>query len=82
MNVNAIYDFIKLGYLECKKQEVKRTARAVKMIPKASVGKFKSRYLLYNQLSLPKANDARLAAPNVDGCCVSLFSKTQFNVLR
>ena len=24
VNINAIYDFIKLGYLECEKQQVKR----------------------------------------------------------
>ena len=74
VNINAIYDFIKLGYLECLKLQVKRTARPIKMIPKTSIEKFKSQYFLYNQLSLPKANYARLAGPNIDGCCVNVYS--------
>ena len=77
VNINAIYDFIKLGYLECEKQQVKRTARPIKMIHKASIDKFKSRYLLSKQLNLPKANYLKISGPDIDECCVNLFSKVK-----
>lgn len=77
VNKNAIYDFIKFGYLKSEKISVKRTPRPVKMISTASIANFKSRYLLSNQLSLPKANYEKLSGPKIDGCCVNLFSKVQ-----
>jgi len=76
VNINAIYDFIKLGYLECEKLQVKRTARPVKMIPKASIDKFKSRYLLTRNTKNMHPNDIYLTSgPKVDGCCVNLYCK-------
>lgn len=76
VNINAIYDFIKLGYLECDKLQVKRTARPVKMIPKASINKFKSRYLLTRNTKNMHPNDIYLTSgPKVDGCCVNLYCK-------
>ncbi|MBO1256695.1 hypothetical protein J3L16_13465 [Alteromonas sp. 5E99-2] len=74
-NKNAIYDFIKLGYLKAKKIKVKRTPRPVKMISKASIANFKSHYLLRNQLNSPLANYKKLSGPNIDGCCVNLYVK-------
>ena len=74
VNINAIYDFIKLGYLECKKQQVKRTTRPIKMIPKASIDKFKSRYLLTKQLKNSTASYELVSGPKVDGCCVNIYS--------
>jgi len=74
-NKNAIYDFIKLGYLKAEKINVKRTPRPVKMISKASITDFKSLYLLRNQLILPVANYVKLSGPQIDGCCINLFSK-------
>ncbi|GLX84306.1 hypothetical protein tloyanaT_05580 [Thalassotalea loyana] len=74
-NKNAIYDFIKLGYLKAEKINVKRTPRPVKMISKASIANFKSHYLLRDQLNSPIANYKKLSGPNIDGCCVNLFSK-------
>jgi hypothetical protein len=76
VNINAIYDFIKLGYLECEKQQVKRTARPVKMIPKASINKFKSRYLLTKQLKDSTASYELVSGPKIDGCCVVLYKYT------
>jgi hypothetical protein len=76
VNINAIYDFIKLGYLQHEKQEVKRTARPVKMIPKASINKFKSRYLLTRQARKLKGNNIELiSGPKTDGCCVNLYTQ-------
>ncbi len=79
VNINAIYEFIKLGYLECKKLQVKRTARPVKMIPKASIDEFKSRYLLTSQARKLKGNNIELiSSPKIDGSCVNLYRKNTF----
>jgi len=76
VNINAIYDFIKLGYLECDKLQVKRTARPIKMIPRSSINKFKSRYLLTRQARKLRANNIELmSGPIIDGCCVNLYCK-------
>ena len=76
VNINAIYDFIKLGYLECEKQQVKRTARPVKMIHKVSIDQFKSRYLLTRQARKLKGNNIELiSGPKTDGCCVNLYTQ-------
>lgn len=75
VNINAIYAFIKLGYLEYEKLQVKRTARPVKMIPKASIDKFKSRYLLTKQVNKISLSNVKLVSgPKIDGCCVNLYS--------
>jgi len=77
VNINAVYDFIKLGYLEFDKQQVKRTARPIKMIPKASIDKFKSRYLLTRQAKMLKGNNLELmSGPKIDGCCVNLYTQS------
>lgn len=77
VNINAIYDFIKLGYLQYEKQQVKRTARPIKMIPKASIDKFKSRYLLTRQAKNLKGNNIELiSGPKIDGCCVNLYTQS------
>jgi len=76
VNINAIYDFIKLGFLQCNKQEVKRTARPVKMIPRVSIEKFKSRYLLTRQARKLKGNNIELmSGPRIDGCCIKLYCR-------
>lgn len=76
VNINAIYDFIKLGYLKCKKLKVKRTARPVKMIPKRSIDKFKSNYRLSKQMrDNTNCKQVKLiSGPNIDGCCVKVYS--------
>ena len=75
VNINAIYGFIKLGYLECEKLQVKRTARPVKMIPKASINKFKSQYLLTRQINKVSLSNVKLVSgPKIDGCCINLYS--------
>lgn len=76
VNINAIYDFIKLGYLKCEKLQVKRTARAIKMIPKTSIEKFKLQYFLSKNTKKMNPNDIYLiSGPKVDGCCVNLYCK-------
>lgn len=75
VNINAIYDFLKLGYLQYEKQQVKRTARPIKMIPKASINKFKLRYLLTRQVkNVSPGNVSLISGPRIDGCCVNLYS--------
>jgi hypothetical protein len=77
VNINAVYDFIKLGYLECEKLKVKRTARPVKMIPMVSINKFKSRYLLTRQVKKGAVNNIELVSgPKIDGCCVKVYLST------
>lgn len=74
VNINAIYDFIKLSYLECEKKQVKRTPCAIKMIPKTSIDNFKSRYLLSKQIGNFKRDKIELiSGPKIDGCCVNLY---------
>jgi hypothetical protein len=76
VNINAIYDFIKLGYLECEKLQVKRTARPIKMIPKTSIEKFMSHYMLSKNTKNMHPNDIYLTSgPKIDGCCVNLYCK-------
>jgi hypothetical protein len=77
VNINAIYDFIKLGYLKCEKLQVKRTARPIKMIPKLSIDKFKSQYLLTRQVKKVAVNNIELVSgPKIDGCCVKVYLST------
>jgi DNA-binding transcriptional MerR regulator len=76
VNINAIYDFIKLGYLECKKLGVKRTPRPVKMIPKASIDRFKFCYRLTKQITdnVNNMNMKLISGPKIDGSCVKVYS--------
>lgn len=78
VNINAIYDFIKLGYLEYDKLQVKRTARPIKMIPKASVEKFKSRYVLTKQLKNSTASYELVSGPKIDGCCLNIYQESTY----
>jgi len=79
VNINAIYDFIKFGYLECEKLQVKRTARPIKMIPKASIDKFTLLYLLSRQAKKLKGTGIKLiSGPKIDGCCVNLYTQNTF----
>jgi len=74
VNINAIYDFIKLGYLECEKQQVKRTARPIKMITQKSIENFKSKYRLSRQLKNSAHNLQLVSGPKIDGCCVNIYA--------
>ena len=74
VNINAIYDFIKLGYLECEKQQVKRTARPIKMVTKKSIENFKSKYRLSRQLKTAAHNLQLVSGPRIDGCCVNIYA--------
>lgn len=77
VNKNAIYDFIKLGYLDCDKIQVRRTPRPIKMIPKKSINNFKSKYRLSRQLSGSRHNSPLISGPSIDGCCVNIYIQQQ-----
>lgn len=74
VNINAIYDFIKLGYLECRKKQVKRTARPIKMITQTSIENFKSKYRLSRQLKTSAHSLQLISGPRIDGCCVNIYA--------
>jgi hypothetical protein len=74
VNINAIYDFIKLGYLECDKLQVKRTARPIKMITQKSIENFKSKYRLSRQLKTSAHSLQLVSGPRIDGCCVNIYA--------
>lgn len=75
VNLNAIYDFIKLGYLYSEKRYVNRTPRPVKMIPASSIQNFKRRYLLTKELrDMPVKNVTAVSGPEIDGCCVKIYA--------
>jgi len=74
VNINAIYDFIKLGYLECDKLQVKRTARPIKMITQKSIENFKSKYRLSRQLKTSAHILQLVSGPRIDGCCVNIYA--------
>jgi hypothetical protein len=75
VNINAIYDFIKLGYLECDKLQVKRTARPIKMITQKSIENFKFKYRLSRQLKTSAHNLQLVSGPRIDGCCVNIYAR-------
>lgn len=77
VNKNAIYDFIKLGYLEYKKINVKRTPRSVTMILRNSVVRFKALYRFSRQLKdQNEGNFILVSGPKIDGCCVNVYRKS------
>lgn len=80
VNINAIYDFIKLGYLESEKRQVNRTPRPVKMIPTRSIKSFKHHYLLTREIRDIKTTDiVEVSGPEIDGCCVKVYSISHLN---
>ncbi|MEI6897635.1 MAG: TniQ family protein [Psychromonas sp.] len=77
VNINAIYDFVKRGFLIIKKQQVGRTARPVKLIPQHSIDSFKNNYVLNKQINLiDKPNYQIISGPSIDDGIVNLYIKT------
>ena len=46
VNINAIYDFAKRGFLPIKKLQTGRTARPIKLISRSRIEQFKNNYVL------------------------------------
>ncbi len=77
VNINAIYDFAKRGFLTIEKQQVSRTARPVQLIPQYSIDSFKSNYVLSKHInSIDKPNYQIISGPNIDNGIVNLYMKT------
>ena len=74
INKNVIYDFIKIGLLNCIKQKVNRTSRPIKLIPKFSINQFKSSYLLRHQLKGPQLHTLEnISGPKIDGGIINVY---------
>lgn len=77
INKNAVYDFIKVGLLVCTKQNVKRTARPIKLIPKISISQFKKKYLLRHQLNGTSLNSFEIiSGPKINGGLINVYRRT------
>lgn len=72
ININAIYDLIKRGYLDVEMKSVNRTARPVKMIPVSSIQKFNAHFMFSGAGKKPH-QDLKIAGPKLDGCCVNVY---------
>jgi len=76
VNINAIYDFVKRGFLTIEKKQVSRTSRPVKLIPQHNVDSFKNQYVLSKQLSRNiKQNYELISGPSINGGVVNLYIK-------
>ena len=74
INKNVIYDFIKIGLLNCITQKVNRTPRPIKLIPKFSINQFKSSYLLRHQLKGPQLHTLEnISGPKIDGGIINVY---------
>jgi hypothetical protein len=74
VNINAIYDFIKRGFLIIEKQQVGRTTRPVKLIPQRSIESFKNNYVLSKHFkSEDKHKFELISGPTVNLGLVNLY---------
>jgi hypothetical protein len=80
ININAVYAFIKIGLLQCKKVKVNRTPRPVIVITQKSILYFKTHFLLTKQLS-GKDKDLYIliSGPSVDGGVVNVYAKVSYS---
>ncbi|WP_160063693.1 TniQ family protein [Psychromonas sp. L1A2] len=77
VNINAIYDFAKRGFLIIEKQQVGRTARPVKLIPKYSIDSFKNNYVLNKHFkSEDKHKFELISGPAINGGLVNLYVRS------
>jgi hypothetical protein len=78
INKNVVYNFIKIGLLDCIKQQVEQTPRPIKLIPLASINHFKSSYLLRHQLSgTPLINFETISGPKINGGIINVYRRKQ-----
>ncbi|MDK2763371.1 MAG: helix-turn-helix domain-containing protein [Alteromonas macleodii] len=83
VNINAIYDWMKHGFISYQKRNVGRTARTVKLISKSSLAQFKRKF----RVGIPTSTINRQAytpvsGPKVDGACVNLYSLRRANKIQ
>lgn len=79
VNINAIYDFAKRGFLTIEKQQVGRTARPVKLIPQHNIDSFKNNYVLSKQLKPEDKHKFELiSGPTVNGGLVNLYVRSTY----
>jgi len=76
VNINAIYDFVKRGFLTIEKQQVSRTSRPVKLIPQHSIDYFNKTYTLRKNLNKRELkNYILISGPKSNGGIVNLYAK-------
>ncbi|PKG83840.1 hypothetical protein CXF85_10095 [Colwellia sp. 75C3] len=76
INKNVIYEFIKIGLIDCLKQKVNRTPRPIKLIPKASIIQFKTCYLLKHQLNgIPVSDIELISGPKINGGLINVYQR-------
>jgi len=73
--INAIYDWMKRGFISYQKRNIERTARPVKLISNSSLAQFKRKF----EIGIPTSATNRqrytqVSGPNIDGACVKLYS--------
>ena len=79
INKNVIYEFIKIGLVDCLKQKTNRAPRPIKLIPKESINKFKTCYLLRHQLNgIPVNNLKIISGPKIDGGLVNVYQRKEY----
>ncbi|WP_334019014.1 TniQ family protein [Alteromonas sp. S015] len=75
-NINAIYDWMKRGFISYQKRKVERTARPVKLISKSSLAQFKRKFRVGTPISATNRQSyTQVSGPNIDGACVKLYSR-------
>ncbi|WP_233078864.1 hypothetical protein, partial [Rheinheimera soli] len=79
VNINAIYDFIKRGYLDVEMKSVQRTTRPIKMIPTASIQQFKYRFILSGSRGKTSHLHSKISGPKLDGCCVNVYLNSRYS---
>lgn len=78
ININAIYDFLKLGYLSHEQHKIERTTRPIKLIPVSSLILFKTNYALSRELNREQKRSLQLiSGPGIDGTTVKLYSRKE-----
>lgn len=79
VNINAIYDFAKRGFLIIEKQQVGRTARPVKLIPQHNIDSFKNNYVLSKYIKCEDKHKFDLiSGPTVNGGLVNLYVRSTY----
>lgn len=76
VNINAIYDFVKRGFLLGSKKQVGRTSRKVMLIHQSSINYFKEHYYLKSNINKSEKQNYRLVSgPKKGDGLVNLYVK-------
>jgi len=82
-NINAIYDWMKRGFISYQKRNVERTARPVKLISKSSLAQFKRKFRVgIPTNTINRQAYTQVSGPNIDGACVKLYSLRRANKIQ